>query len=238
MKAFLLAAGLGTRLRPLTDHIPKCLVEIAGKPLLEWWLIHFRKHGISEVLINLHHLGDEVKRYISQNVKDIKFHFYEEEKLLGSAGTLRENKWFVKGSGSFFILYADNLTNYNLTKFLEFHQVHKMPFSMALFRTDVPRTKGIVTLGEDKLILEFEEKPREPKSNLANAGMYISEAEILELIPEKDVTDIGYDLLPGLVGRMAGWETGGYLIDIGTKEHLDRANYEWPKIIKGDWNEL
>ena len=65
MKAFLLAAGIGTRLRPLTNHIPKCLVEIAGKPLLEWWLIHFREHGISEVLINLHHLGDEVKKFVS-----------------------------------------------------------------------------------------------------------------------------------------------------------------------------
>ena len=76
MKAFLLAAGLGTRLRPITNNTPKCLVKIAGKPLLEWWLINFKKHGIMEVLINLHHFGDKVREYISNNAQDIKFHFY------------------------------------------------------------------------------------------------------------------------------------------------------------------
>ena len=238
MKAFLLAAGLGTRLRPITNNTPKCLVKIAGKPLLEWWLINFRKHGIMEVLINLHHFGNEVKKYISNNAQDIKFHFYEEKQLIGSAGTLRENKWFVKGSGSFYIIYADNLTNYNLSNFLKFHKSHKLPFSMALFKTDVPELKGIATIGKNKTILEFEEKPELPKSNLANAGIYISEPEILDLIPSKNLTDIGYDVLPSLVGRMAGWESSGYLIDIGTHEHLKRANYEWKKIINGDENEL
>jgi mannose-1-phosphate guanylyltransferase len=238
MKAFLMAAGLGTRLKPLTDDTPKCLINICGKPLLAWWIELFVNHGVNEVLLNLHHLPEKVMAYINSINTDIKFTFYHEEKLLGSAGTLRENKKFVNGEKHFLICYADNLTNYNLTEFINFHTKGNYSFSMALFRTDKPSEKGIAILDEKKVITEFEEKPKYPKSNLANAGLYISSPEILDLIPEYEVTDIGFHLLPQLVGKMTGWETDDYLIDIGIPSDLERAETEWQYLIKGMHNEV
>ena len=231
-KAFLLAAGLGTRLRPLTDSIPKCLVKIYDKSLLGWWIDLMEKHGIHEVLINLHHFSEQVVAYINSYPTKIKFHFFNEEKLLGSGGTLRENKEFVRNEKSFFIFYADNLTNYNLTLFAEFHEKKGQPLSMALFRTDNPKICGIAALDENNIIINFEEKPEFPKSDLANAGLYVAKPDIIDLIPKFEITDIGFHLLPQLVGKMAGWETNNYLIDIGTLDNLNKANREWPQIIE------
>ena len=241
MKAFLLAAGLGTRLRPLTNEIPKCLIKVCGKPLLEWWIKLFERYGIREVLINLHHLPDQVKFFVESYNTNVKFTFFYEEKLLGSAGTLIVNKDFIKNEKEFFIFYADNLTDYNLADFLKFHRAHNNDFSMALFRTNDPKSKGIAILDKDKTIIEFEEKPEYPKSNLANAGIYISSPNILNILPnnnDSEILDIGFHLLPKLVGKMSGWETDGYLIDIGTHKDLKKAEEEWLQIINGGINEL
>jgi len=236
MKAFLLAAGLGTRLKPLTNSTPKCLVEIHKRPLLAWWIELFESHGIDEVLINLHHLSNKVVNFIESYKSKIRFKYFFENELIGSGGTLRENKEFVRNEKSFFICYADNLTNYNLSNFNSFHQQKKNMFSMALFQTDSPTTKGIVSLNDDSTIINFEEKPSNPKSNLANAGIYISSPEILELIPNQRVTDIGYHLLPKLVGKMTGWECNDYLIDIGSHADLKKAELDWKNIIEGKIN--
>jgi len=232
VKAFLLSAGLGTRLRPLTNSIPKCLVPINGKPLLKWWIQLFEMHGVNEVLINLHHLPDQVIQYIKNLNPAIKFTFYFEDKLLGSAGTLRQNKLFVKNEENVLIAYADNLTNYNLTVFHEFHIQKNKPFSMALFNSGTPSSCGIAVLDKEDTIIEFEEKPVNPKSNLANAGIYIAKPEIFNLIPDFECTDIGFHLLPQLVNNMAGWMTKDYLIDIGTIENLRKAEQEWLLINK------
>ena len=238
MKAFLLAAGLGTRLKPLTDSTPKCLIKVCGKPLLAWWITLFEKHGVDEVLINLHYLSESVKNFIYSYQTKVHFELFYEEKLLGSAGTLRENKNFVSNEKHFLICYADNLTNFNLSEFMKFHISRVNPFSMALFRTDRPSEKGIVLLDEENVVVEFEEKPKLPKSNLANAGLYISSPEVLELIPNNEVTDIGYQLLPSLLRRINGWESKDYLIDIGIAADLKKAELEWPTKIKGNQDEL
>jgi mannose-1-phosphate guanylyltransferase len=232
MKAFLLAAGLGTRLRPLTDITPKCLVKVYNKTILDWWIDLFLKHGIDEVLINLHHFPEKVKDHLKKNNRGIKFTFFEEPELLGSGGTLRENYDFVKNEEIFFITYADNLTNYNLSSFIKYHKEKKTKYSMALFYTDAPKTKGIAEIDASGKIISFEEKPPQPKSNLANAGIYISHPEILKLIPNYKITDIGFHLLPKLVGNMYGWITKDYLIDIGTINHLQKAELDWQQIIE------
>ena len=102
---------------------------------------------------------------------------------------------------------------------------------MVLFRTDTPETKGIVELDHNKTVISFVEKPREPKSNLANAGIYLAKPWILDLIPDKDTADIGFDLLPQLVHRISGWETGDYLTDIGSIESLAKAEKDWARVI-------
>lgn len=228
MKAFLLAAGLGTRLRPLTNNTPKCLIPINGRPLLEYWIELMEKHGITEVLISLHHLADQVRNFLENSkLTSITFQFFEESELLGSGGSLRENKKFVSDEENFFILYADNLTNINLTKLLEFHILKKQQFTMALNRVGDPARCGIAELDENGIVTSFIEKPKNPTSNLANAGVYVAKPEILNLLSATKIADIGYDLLPQLIGKMAGWETKNYLIDIGTLENLARAEKEW-----------
>lgn len=232
MKAFLLAAGLGTRLRPLTNTIPKCLVPIAGKPLLQWWFELLEFHNVDEVLINLHYFSDKVRDFAESYKGKLKVRLFFEETLLGSAGTLAANKEFVKDEKSFFVLYADNLTNFNLSEFAKFHESKNVPFSMALFRASNPSACGIASLNENGIIVEFIEKPKEPKSDLANAGIYIATPEILELIPQLDLVDIGFHLLPQLQGKMAGLEIKDYLIDIGTLESLARAEKDWPTVLE------
>ena len=232
MKAFLLAAGKGTRLRPLTYRIPKCLVPIRGVPLLDYWFDLFERHGIDEVLINLHHLADKVLNFLQlrrgelrkRNIKVITT--YEPE-LLGSAGTIFANRSFVDPDEDFLICNADNLTDADLSDLIGFHRSHEMPLTMGLFEADEPRRCGIAELDEKGTIVSFEEKPQNPKTSLANAGIYVARCSIFDYIPCKTPCDIGYDLLPKLVGNMKGRLIRGRLIDIGTPESYRIANEMW-----------
>lgn len=233
MKAFLLAAGFGTRLRPLTDTTPKCLVPIQGTPLLEWWLRLFEKHGITEVLINTHYLYEQVRDYIEKhNRADNKVKLVEayEPELLGSGGTVRANFDFVKDESEFFICYADNLTNINLTEMLQFHKEKQGLLTMGLFRANHPEQCGIAELDENYKITSFIEKPEHPKGDLANCGVYIAKPEIISRFPKREFLDFGKDVLPELINDMYGWETKDYLVDIGTPENYKRVQEEWREL--------
>jgi mannose-1-phosphate guanylyltransferase len=225
MKAFLLAAGLGTRLRPLTDTVPKCLVPIAGRPLLAYWLALLERHGFEEVLINLHHLPDQVRQFAKDARSRVRLTLVEEPVLLGSAGTVRVNREHVSDGRPFLVAYADNLTNADLSALMDAHTRHRPLLTMALFRTEEPTRCGIAELrgeagGE---ILTFVEKPTHPRSNLANAGLYVADARVIERIPTHVPADFGHDVLPGLVGHMRGELLRGDLIDVGTNESYARA---------------
>lgn len=232
MKAFLLAAGYGTRLRPLTDNIPKCMVPIHGYPLLGWWLALLRCHGVTDVLVNTHYLPEPVRMFIEDyNRKSTGLTVYEayEPELLGSGGTVLKNRDFVRGEKDFLICYADNLTDADLTAFQAFHRKHDSVLSMALFHTNVPKQCGIAAVDAYGRIVAFEEKPEQPRSNLANAGMYVAGSGIFKYLESgKPTLDFGKDVLPRLVGRMFGWRAEGYLIDVGTPENYRKANEEWP----------
>jgi mannose-1-phosphate guanylyltransferase len=227
MKAFLLAAGRGTRLRPLTDSVPKCMVPVKGVPLLGIWLKLLGMHGITDALVNLHHFPHMVEDYINDSHLGVNVTTFYEEALLGSAGTVLANRDFVRGEKAFFIIYADNLTNVDLERMAEFHLSHGGCFTMALFRTEEPRSCGIAELDEDNIITSFIEKPAEPATDLANAGIYIANEELFDFIPSKEHIDFGFDVLPGLVNRMRGYVIEEYLIDIGNPENYKNANEEW-----------
>ena len=122
MKAFLLAGGLGTRLRPLTDTTPKCLVEIGGRTLLDLWLDALAKVGVDEVLVNTHHLAERVEAHVAQRQDVPVVRLSHEPTLLGSAGTLMANKDFVAGEPMFLVINADNLTDFDLGRLVEAHR--------------------------------------------------------------------------------------------------------------------
>ncbi len=239
MKAFLLSAGEGTRLRPLTNKIPKCLIPVNNKPLLHYWLKLCEKYGVEEVLINLHHLSSQIEEFLENNHYKVKIKKVYEKKLLGSAGTIAANKDFIEGEESFFIFYTDNLTNMNLRKMWKFHKTHQGTFTMGLFRTDFPQGCGIIKMNKNYLISGFQEKPEHPVSNLANAGIYVAGSRLLnyideviknqeKLIEEKisSPPDLGYHILPGLVGKMYGYLIEEYFLEIGTWENYRRAQRE------------
>jgi len=231
MKAFLLAAGKGTRLRPITDTTPKCLVPIQGRPLLGWWLELLRSHGVQQILINLHHLPEQVLRYVhTAGFDDLDVRFSDEPELLGSAGTLRANRHFVDPGEPFFVCYADTLTNADLGALLRSHLRAGLPATVAVFRTDKPEQCGIVEVSAEGVVVAFEEKPRKPRSNLANAGILVLEPAVLDLIPEKVPADISYDLLPRLIGKMSAFVIEDFLMDVGTPDNYEQAQRRWAEL--------
>jgi mannose-1-phosphate guanylyltransferase len=231
MRAFVLAAGLGTRLRPLTEQIPKCLVPIGGRPLLAYWFDLFSAHGVDHLLLNTHHLHEQVVKFIESFRTPIQVTLVYEPTLLGSAGTLRANQAFVKDAREFFVVYADNLTNADLTALLQAHRRLGQVATLGLFRTPVPNECGIVVLDERGTIISFQEKPERPLSDLAFAGVMVASPEIFDVIPNQVPCDLGKDVFGRLVGRMSGWELNAYLRDIGTPESYEQAQSE----VKSLW---
>lgn len=237
-KAVLLAGGLGTRLQPITNTIPKCLVPINGRPLLDYWFDAIREAGIREVLINTHHLPDQVRRYLEQKRRE-GFDVVEawEPELLGSAGTIRANAGFGTDAEHVVIIYADNLSTVNLAAFLEFHRSHDDPFSMLLFRSANPSACGIATLDGENRITEFIEKPKEPKSDLANGGVYAWTQSTWQEVADQKAFDLGFEVLPRFTGRMRGWVFDGFHLDIGTHENLATATAVAPKLFQKSENQ-
>ena len=230
MKAFLLAAGLGSRLRPITNTTPKCMVSIGGRPLLYWWMRLLSKHNVDEVLVNTHYLPAMVREFIFDHNKlghKPYIHEFYESKLLGSGGTVRENQDFVRQEESFLICYADNLTSANLTKLVSLQNQCRGVMTMALFHANKPEQCGIATLDYQKKIVSFIEKPEFPQSDLAYAGIYVASPQLFSFIPTGDVVDFGKDVLPKLVGHMYGCEISDYLLDIGTLDNYAKAQKEW-----------
>ena len=217
-----MAAGLGTRLRPLTDEIPKCLVPVAGRPLLDYWQTSFMRHGITEVTINVHAHAQQVHDWIARRNDEgpVRWHTALEPKLLGSAGTLRANLERLEEAPDFIVLYADNVSEVDLGELVRIHRARDAQFTMGLFETPSPSACGIATLEEDGIISAFEEKPKDPESNLANAGVYMIRRRSLEGVLRPADFDIGHELLPRLIDHMHGWVMGGYHRDLGTPESL------------------
>jgi mannose-1-phosphate guanylyltransferase len=228
LKAFLLAAGHGTRLRPLTDTIPKCLVPIRGTPMLEIWLDVCQRAGIDEVLINVHAHADTIKRLLERSRREVRVCISEETALLGSAGTLLANRDWVARETSFWVLYGDVLTAADLTKMLAFHRRHQPIATIGLYKVPDPSRCGIVSFDEDFVVREFVEKPVNPSSNWAFSGLMVATPELLDIIPRSLPADLGFHVLPRLVGEMLAYPIGDFLLDIGTMENYRAAQTAWP----------
>jgi mannose-1-phosphate guanylyltransferase len=227
MKAFLLAAGLATRLRPITDSTPKCLLPVGGRPLLDIWLDALARAGVNEVLLNAHHLADQVQAYLTARVGAPAIQLVVEPELLGSAGTLRANRDFVSGEDMFLVINADNLTDFDLRVLIDAHRAGDAVATLSLFRAPDPTQVGVVEVNAG-IVVGFKEKPAHPRGDLANAGMYAFAPAVIDQITGPDPRDIGFHLLPRLIGRARAVAlNGSYFIDIGTPEALRRARDDW-----------
>ena len=228
MKALLLAGGLGTRLRPLTDDTPKCLLPVQGTPMLQIWFALCREYGVDEVLINLHCHCDIVRRFIEQHCDGLKVCLFEETSLLGSAGTILANREWIKRENAFWIFYADVLTTVNLDRMLAFHNRKDQLATIGVYEVADPSRCGIVQVDECGIVRDFVEKPKAPVSRLAFSGLMLATPAIVDLIPEVSPVDLGFHVLPLLVGRMAAYQIEEFLIDMGTLETYRMAQETWP----------
>jgi len=228
MKAFLLAAGHGTRLRPITNRVPKCLVPIRGTPLLAIWLELCNQIGIDEVLINIHAHAPIVRDFLRKNMNGVRAQVVEEEQLLGSAGTLRHNRDWIAREELFWVFYADVLCRPNLGEMLRLHLQRKPTATLGVYEVPDPHRCGIVSTDCEGMIQQFVEKPSVPMGNLAFAGLMIGTSGVIDAIPEDTPADIGFHVLPRLVGRMLAYPIDSYLIDIGTMENYQTAQKTWP----------
>jgi mannose-1-phosphate guanylyltransferase len=232
MKAFLLAAGVGHRLRPITDHTPKCLLPIGGTPLLDLWLDALHHAGVDEVLVNLHYLPGLVLQHLKARSGPPVVHTALEVELLGSAGTLRHNRAWVQDEEFFLAFNADNLTDFDPRQLIEFHRSGKAEASLTVFRAPDPSQCGVVHVDASGLVTGFTEKPSAPVSNLANAGMYAFSPNLLLEIEDRTPSDIGYQLLPRLIGRARAMPLDNFFCDIGTPAAYEQADREWqPKVL-------
>ena len=226
MKAVLLAAGIGTRLRPITEKVPKCLVPIAGRPLLAYWLDALFGHGIDEVLINLHHHASQVEEFIDKYRPNKNIRSVYEKELLGTAGTLIENRNYFDDS-PFMVIHADNVCFADLSEFKNAHQnrPRATEITMMTFITSHPKESGIVEANSEGIVSNLHEKVREPPSLLANGAVYIFEPTVLSFMERqgKLPLDISTEVLPAFLGKIFSWFTDSVHIDIGTPERLRHA---------------
>ncbi len=236
MKALLLSAGLGTRLRPLTNKIPKCLVPINGKPLLYYWLENLSKCGVTEFLINTHYLSDQVKEFVNNsNFKDRITLVYEEE-LLNTGGSLLKNKDFFNKDESFFLVHADNFSICDFKEFINKHKKNSdIMMTMMLFQTDEPKSCGIVELNEEDIVMKFHEKVDNPPSNLANGAVYICKYEIFEYLISLNKLNIDFskEVIPNFLGKIDTYLNKVYHRDIGTIESYNKALLDYELLHRG-----
>lgn len=231
MKAFLLAAGNGIRLLPLTETVPKCLLPVRGVPLLQIWLENCAAAGVTDVLINIHAHAGKVRDFVAAQKTGIRVVLAEEKELLGSAGTLWKNRDFVAREKTFFVLYADVLTNLNLTKLMEFHDCGVLTAILGIIRVPDPNRCGIVTVDQEDVIQNFEEKPQHPQSDWAFSGVMLSSPQIFDFIPKQSPLDLGSHVLPKLAGKMKAYRIREYLLDIGTVANYTAAQSTWPGLL-------
>ncbi len=224
MKAIILAAGLGSR---LGLDIPKPMYKINSKPVLEHNILLLKKHGIKDICINLFYKGEIIKNYFNNGSKwDVRINYSLEKELFGTSGDVKNCEWFLDKE-PFFVLYGDNYSDINLSEMLKFHNENKPISTVALFDPAVCLNSGIaggvVTLDKDNRLLSFTEGKEEKSNGYVNAGVYILDHQILDMIPLNVMSDFGEDIFPKLLKKgflLKGYVTDSFVLAIDTQYAL------------------
>lgn len=234
MKAMIMAAGVGSRLEPLTCNIPKPMVPVVNRPAMEHIINLLVKHNITRIAANLWYLPEKIQSYFGDGSQfGVELHYSLEKELMGTAGGVKKLEPFL--NETFAIISGDALTDIDIWELTNKHRQSGAIATIALKEVNDPRHFGVVITDEAGKIKAFQEKPHpsEALSRLANTGIYIFEPEIFQLIPADTVYDFGKDLFPKLVEMGApfyGHRMKGYWCDIGTLNQYRLANYD---VLKG-----
>jgi mannose-1-phosphate guanylyltransferase len=229
-KAVILAGGFGTRLKEITEQlgIPKPMIPIHGKPVLEHLVDFFKKFEINDIIFSIHYLPEKIKDYFGDGHKfNIKADYIMENEPLGTAGCLKLLK--DKLTETFAMTNGDELKDFDLKEMLEVHRKNNALATIALWNVEDPSAYGVAKLDGDK-ILEFVEKPKkeEAPSNFINSGFYIIEPEVIDMVPE-GFAMMEKDIFPKLakMGKLCGYPFAGQWFDTGTEERYTKAQKEW-----------
>lgn len=232
MKAVIMAGGKGTRLKPLTDNIPKPMVKIIDKPVMEHIINLLVEHGITDIAVTVGHLSESIIDYFGNGQQlGANLTYFIESQPLGTAGSVKSTKNFV--TDNFLVISGDAFTNINISEAVRFHYAKDSIFTLLAQPHPKPEGLGTLEIDYDSKIVSFVEKPKEVKPSLINTGIYIINKRILDLIPE-GFYDFGKQLLPSLIGRIHAYVTYDYWSDIGTLTSYYYTNYLLASKITGE----
>lgn len=231
VRALLLCAGRGTRLLPLTEVFPKCLMPIGGRPLLAYWLSMLCAAGIQKILVNLHHHAELVQDFVDGSPYSKRVSTVYEPALLGTAGTLLANRDFF-GQTAILLAHADNLTVFNVDGMLRAHRARPVgcEITMMTFVAQDPSSCGIVETMPNGVVTAFHEKVSNPPSNVANGAVYVLEPTVFDFLRglEKDTIDFSTEVIPAYLGKIFTFHNSTYHRDIGTLTSLVMAQFDYP----------
>ncbi len=227
MKAFILAAGLGTRLRPLTFKKPKPLIEIDGRPIIDYVLEWLANQGIEEVIINLHYMPNMIKRYLSRRGESgLKITYSYEKNILGTAGALKKKEKELKET--FLVACCDSLTNIDIKKALAFHKNKKALATMILKKIKSPQRYGVIGLDDQGRVCQFlnKYKSEEPATKAAHTGIVILKPEVLKYIPSNKFYGLERVYLQMLEkgDPLFGYLAGEFWQEVGSLKSLEEAS--------------
>jgi len=232
VRAMVMAAGAGTRLHPLTLSVPKPMVPVANRPVLEYTIENLKRHGITDIILNLHNHPDLIRNYFGDgSAWGVNLRYSHEPKLLGTAGGVRHAGWFLD-QGTFLVMSGDGLTDIDLTSLLAFHARKKSIATMALSKIDSKFEYGVTLTNTSGRIQKFIEKPfwGDIFSNQVNTGIYVFEPEVLKCIKPGKVTDFGHEVWPRLLSSrqpIYGQLTNRYWCDVGNLPEYRRAQRDF-----------
>lgn len=236
MKALFLAGGMGTRLKPLTDDLPKPMVPMMVKPLMERNMLKLKDCGVDEIILSTSYKPQKIKEYFGDGAKlGLKIHYVCEDIPLGTGGAIKNTQEFF--DDTFIIFNADILSNINIIDMLKFHKEKRASVTIAVTRVENPSHYGVIEYNEDLYAESFTEKPKpsEIKSNYINAGIYIFEPDVLKEIPGSKVVSIERETYPLLLEKgypIAVYKSKEYWMDIGTIEKYRQAHQD---ILNGSY---
>ena len=228
MNALFLAGGLGTRLKPITNELPKPMVPIMGKPLLERNIESLKRYGIDEIVLSTCYKSQKIEDYFGNGEKfGVKISYISEDEPLGTAGAIKNAQKFF--DDTFLVFNGDILSDIDISDMLRFHNEKGALATIAVTEVLNPSAYGVIEHDDNDFITAFKEKPKpyESDSNLINAGIYIFEPELLDEIPESSVVSIERDTYPLLLQKgykIAVYNKCSYWLDLGTPRKYMRAH--------------
>jgi len=230
MRAMILAGGLSTRLYPLTLDVPKPLVPVLDRPVVDHVIHYLAGHGVDDIIINVHYFADAIESYIGDGSRwDVRMSYLREPELMGSAGAVKQVE--SRFDSTFVVIGCDDVTDVDLRAALEFHALRRAEATIVLAEADDVTHFGVVVVDADGRIKEFQEKPAPgtERSKLANTGIYIFEPSVLTRIPAGAFYDFGKQVFPEMLAdgaRFYATRQSAYWCDIGTPREYRRCHFD------------